>query len=116
MTNPNCLFCKIIAGELPAEMVYQDEQVSAFRDIHPKAPIHILIVPNRHIPSTNELGAGDVAVAGQLLAAAPKIAEIEGIFGRGYRLIANTGSDGRQEVPHLHIHLLGGQPMQHPLG
>ncbi|MBX3048799.1 MAG: histidine triad nucleotide-binding protein [Anaerolineales bacterium] len=116
MTEANCIFCKIIAGELPAEMVYQDEQVSAFRDLHPKAPIHILIVPNMHIPSTNQLTSQDVTIAGHLLAAAPKIAEIEGIFERGYRLIANTGSDGRQEVPHLHIHFLGGQPMQHPLG
>ncbi|MCW5875599.1 MAG: histidine triad nucleotide-binding protein [Anaerolineales bacterium] len=116
MRDPDCIFCKIVAGELPAEMVYQDEQVSAFRDIHPKAPIHILIVPNRHIPSTSELSLEDDALAGRLLTVVPGIVEAEGIAQRGYRLIANAGSDGRQEVFHLHIHLLGGQPMRHSLG
>lgn len=114
--NPDCIFCKIAAGEIPSTRVFEDEQVLAFRDIHPSAPVHILIVPKKHIASLNELESGDEHLAGRLLAAAREIAEQEGIADSGYRSIINTGPDGGQDVFHLHLHLLGGQRMRHPLG
>lgn len=112
----DCIFCKIIAGEIPGDKVYSDDRVTAFRDIHPVAPTHILIVPNRHIASVNELTEADEALAGHLLVTARKLAEQEGIAGDGYRLILNTGKHGGQEVHHLHLHLIGGQRMRHPMG
>ena len=114
--STDCIFCKIVAGELPSNQVYQDEWVTAFRDIHPLAPVHILIVPNKHLASANDLTEADVAVAGRMLTLAPELARQEGIDESGYRLVMNTGSDGRQEVFHLHLHLLGGQRMKNPLG
>lgn len=115
MTN-HCIFCKIIAKEAPATIVYADEQVTAFRDIHPVAPTHILIVPNRHIESVNFIEAEDEPLVGHLVAVAGKLARQEGIHHSGYRLIVNTGADGGQTVFHLHLHLIGGQRMQHPMG
>lgn len=112
----DCIFCKIVAGELPSNQVYQDEWVTAFRDIHPLAPTHILIVPNKHLASTNDLTPEDAAIAARMLTVVPELARQEGIDASGYRLIMNTGADGRQEVPHMHLHLLGGQRMQHPMG
>lgn len=112
----DCIFCKIVVGELPAEKLYQDEYVTAFRDIHPLAPIHILIVPNQHLVNTNELNQGQAVLAGRMLTIVPELAKEEGIDQSGYRLIMNTGRDGRQEVMHMHMHLLGGHPMQHPMG
>ena len=112
----DCIFCKIIAGEIPSTQVYNDDLVIAFRDINPKSPTHVLIVPTRHIPSTNELSDEDVLLMGHLFKAAKEIAKQEGIAESGYRLIMNTGPDGRQEVQHIHLHLLGGQKMQHPMG
>jgi histidine triad (HIT) family protein len=112
----NCIFCKIIAGSAPAKIVYRDEQVTAFRDIHPVAPIHILLVPNRHFDSLNELTAADQALAGTLLLTARQIAKQEGIAESGYRLILNTGYEGGQTVFHLHLHLIGGQHMRFPMG
>ena len=112
----DCIFCKIIAGEIPSTGVYRDELVTAFRDINPAAPTHVLIIPNQHIPTVNDLTAGDEQLMGHLFTAAKKIAEQEGIAESGYRLIMNTGPDGRQEVFHIHLHLLGGQKMRHPMG
>jgi histidine triad (HIT) family protein len=112
----NCVFCKIVKGEIPSEKLYSDELVTAFRDINPSAPIHILIIPNKHIPSVNDLTDADEQVMGHIFMAAKKIAKQEGIAESGYRLIMNTGSDGRQEVFHIHMHLLGGQKMRHPMG
>ncbi len=112
----NCIFCKIVAGTASAKIVYQDDQVTAFRDIHPVAPTHVLIVPNWHIDSLNELAEADQALAGTLLLAARKIAEQEGIAESGYRLILNTGYEGGQTVFHLHLHLIGGQRMRFPMG
>ena len=112
----NCIFCKIIAGTSPAQRVYEDDSVTAFRDIHPSAPVHVLIVPNRHIASVNELDEVDEALMGRLFTVARKIAKQEGIDQTGYRLITNTGPHGGQVVFHLHMHLLGGQRMRHPLG
>ena len=97
-------------------MLYQDEQVSAFRDIHPVAPTHVLVVPNRHIASVNDLAPEDEALVGRLFTVARQVARQEGIDGTGYRLIVNTGPHGGQVVFHLHLHLLGGQRMRFPMG
>jgi histidine triad (HIT) family protein len=105
------IFDQIVRGELPATIVYQDDLVTAFRDIHPLAPTHILIVPNKSIPTVNDLTEADEQVAGRLLLAARQIAEQEGIAESGYRLIINCNRDGGQEVYHLHMHLLGGRRM-----
>jgi histidine triad (HIT) family protein len=116
MLGNECVFCKIVAGELPADKVYQDEWVTAFRDIHPLAPTHILIVPNKHLTSTNDLTDDHTAMAGRMLTLVPQLAKKEGIEERGYRLIMNTGPDGNQVVMHVHLHLLGGHPMKHRMG
>jgi histidine triad (HIT) family protein len=105
------IFSKIISGEAPAAIVYQDDLVTAFRDINPAAPVHILIVPNKGIPTVNDLQAEDEPVAGRMLLAAAKIAAQEGIAESGYRLIINCNQDGGQEVYHLHMHLMGGRRM-----
>jgi len=112
----SCIFCKIISKEASATIVYTDEQVTAFRDIHPAARTHILIVPNRHIESVNTLEAGDEQLMGHLFTVASLLAKQEGIDKGGYRLITNTGSDGGQTVFHLHMHLIGGQRMRYPMG
>ena len=112
----DCIFCKIIAGEIPGDIVYRNDLVCAFRDINPVAPTHILIVPTRHITDNNDWGDDDGPTAAAIFTAVREIAEQEGIAEDGYRLIANTGPHGRQEVPHLHVHLIGGQRMQHPMG
>ena len=111
-----CIFCKIIQSESPSAILYRDEQVTAFRDAHPAAPVHILIVPNRHIVSVNELELGDEPLIGRLFSVAKQLAQQEGIRESGYRLIVNTGAHGGQTVPHLHLHLIGGQRMRHPMG
>ncbi|HBX70332.1 MAG TPA: hypothetical protein DEH25_13375 [Chloroflexi bacterium] len=116
MNKTDCIFCKILAGEIPSTQVYRDEQVTAFRDIHPAAPTHVLIIPNRHISSVNDVTEADEGLMGHLFTAAKQIAKAEGIAESGYRLIINTGPDGGQEVFHLHLHLLGGQRMRHPMG
>lgn len=113
---PTCVFCKIVAGESPAKIVFQDEQVTAFYDIHPAAPVHILITPNRHIASVNQLMDEDEALMGRLFTTAKRIAAQEGIAESGYRLIVNTNAHGGQTVFHLHMHLLGGSRMKYPMG
>lgn len=105
------IFSKIVSGELPATIVYQDDLVTAFRDINPVAPVHILIVPNKEIATVNDLTEADERVAGRLFLAARKIAEQEGIAASGYRLIVNCNHDGGQEVYHMHMHLVGGRRM-----
>ena len=112
----SCVFCKIANNEINSNIVYQDEQVTAFRDIHPVAPTHVLIVPNKHIESVNRLNSEDEALIGHLFTAARQIAVNEGIAENGFRLITNTGPDGGQTVFHLHLHLIGGQRMKHPMG
>jgi histidine triad (HIT) family protein len=109
---PPCPFCQIVAGQTPAEIVYHDEQVTAFRDIHPVTPVHLLIVPNRHIPSVSDLQPEDGELAARLFVVAGLLAEREGIRRSGYRLIANTGPDAGQSVFHLHLHLIGGRRMR----
>jgi histidine triad (HIT) family protein len=112
----DCIFCKIIAGDIPSTNVYHDDQVTAFRDINPAAPVHILIVPNKHIDSVNMLISDDEPLMGHLFLVAKQLAAQEGIAEDGYRLIANTGAGAGQTVPHIHLHLLGGAPMKHPMG
>ena len=112
----NCTFCKIIAGKAPSQKLYQDATVTAFRDIHPVAPTHVLIVPNKHIASTNDVTEQDEQLLGHMLTVVKPIAEEEGITESGYRLIVNTGPDANQVVFHLHLHILGGQRMQHRMG
>lgn len=105
------LFSKIVNGEMDADIVYQDDLVTAFRDINPAAPTHILIVPNEEIPTANDLSDEDQAVAGRMLVVASKLAKEEGIAEDGYRLIINCNEHGGQEVYHLHLHLIGGRPL-----
>jgi len=105
------IFSKIIRGEADAEIVYQDDRVTCFRDINPAAPVHILIVPNKEIATLNDLGEEDEALAGYMMLTARKLAREEGIDEGGYRLIINCNRDGGQVVDHLHMHLLGGRPM-----
>lgn len=108
----DCIFCAIVAGEIPSEHVYEDAEVVAFKDINPKAPVHVLIVPRRHIRSVNELTRGDAGLLGHLCLVARTIAEQLGVAESGYRLVSNNGPDGGQEVDHLHVHLLGGRQMR----
>lgn len=112
----SCIFCKIVKNEAKATIVYQDEQVTAFRDAHPVAPTHILIVPNRHIESVDALEREDEQLMGHLFTTARKLAEEEGIAKGGYRLITNTGPNSGQVVFHLHLHLIGGQRLRYPIG
>ena len=112
----DCLFCKIVKGEIPSTVVYQDEQVTAFRDINPVAPTHILVIPKKHIVSTNDVSEEDEQLLGHMLAVVKPIADKEGITDSGYRLIINTGPNANQVIFHLHLHILGGQRMQHPMG
>jgi len=112
----DCIFCKIIKGEIPSTNVFRDEQVTAFRDLKPAAPIHILLVPNKHIDSINTLTNDDEQLIGHLFTAAKQIAAQEGIAEGGYRLIINTNAHAGQTVFHIHLHLLGGAPMNHPMG
>jgi len=112
----DCLFCKIIAGEIPSAKVYEDEFVYAFRDIEPQAPVHILIVPKEHIASANELNEKNADVLSRIFLAAAKLAKEEGIAEDGYRIVNNCGFNGGQTVNHLHFHMLGGRSLAWPPG
>ncbi|MGH8230570.1 MAG: histidine triad nucleotide-binding protein [Steroidobacteraceae bacterium] len=105
------LFERIISGELPSTIVYRDDRVTAFRDIHPRAPTHVLIVPNKPIATANDVTAADEALVGHMILIAAQIARNEGIADSGYRLIFNCNRDSGMEVAHLHVHLLGGRPL-----
>lgn len=107
----DCIFCKIIEGTIPGTFLVQDEDVVAIRDIQPEAPTHVLVMPRRHLRSVLELEADDAPLAGRLFVVAAQVARQEGIDARGFRLIANTGSDGGQTVDHLHLHVLGGRSL-----
>lgn len=108
----DCLFCRIIAGESPTQMVYQDEAVVAFRDKFPKAPIHILIVPREHIPSLAQVGQEHSDLLARMMLLANRLAREEGIAERGYRLVTNSGLWAGQAIPHLHFHLMGGKALR----
>jgi histidine triad (HIT) family protein len=112
----DCIFCKIVSGDIQGNIVYRDEQTTAFRDINPAAPTHILIVPNKHIDSVNMLIVDDEPLIGHMFTTAKNIAAQEGIAENGYRLIINTNADAGQTVFHIHLHLLGGAPMKNPMG
>lgn len=113
--SADCLFCKIVAGTIPATRIYEDESCLAFPDVHPQAPVHVLVIPKEHIKSLAEVGAEHIALLGQLMAAAAEVARTEGLE-KGYRVVVNTGSDGGQTVGHLHLHVLGGRHMGWPPG
>ena len=104
-----CVFCKIVAGELPSDTLYQDDEVMAFRDINPLAPTHVVIIPKRHIASLAELSDDETSIIGHMARVANQLARQEGIDEKGYRLVVSSGEDGGQVVPHLHMHLLGGR-------
>ena len=112
----NCIFCKIVDGTAKAEIVFRDEQATAFRDLHPVAPTHILVVPNKHIESVNDITPDDESILGHLFLVTQQIAKQEGIAASGYRLIVNNGPDANQVVFHLHLHIIGGGRMRHPMG
>jgi len=116
MADNDCLFCRIAAGEIPARVAYEDNDVFAFHDVSPQAPTHVLIIPRRHIRSAAELSAEDGPLLGGMLAAATRIAEQEGVAGSGYRLVTNVGKAAGQSVDHLHVHLLGGRSLSWPPG
>lgn len=112
----DCLFCKMVAREIEPDVVYEDDDVLAFRDINPQAPVHILIIPKRHISTLNDLGEEDVPLIGRLSVAAATIARQEGIAEDGYRTLINTNREGGQVVFHVHMHLVGGRRMGWPPG
>lgn len=107
----DCLFCKMAAGEITPDIVYQDDEILAFRDINPKAPTHILIIPKKHIPSVAEAQAEDIALLGKIQLVAAQLAEELGLKAGGFRLVSNAGKNAGQEVFHLHYHLIGGAPL-----
>ena len=113
---PDCLFCKIITGEIPATLVHEDDRLVAFLDVNPQAPTHILIVPRRHIATLNALTARDDGIIGEMLRRAALIAADRGHAETGYRTVFNCNADGGQTVFHIHLHLLGGRAMQWPPG
>ena len=112
----DCLFCKIVSGEIPCDKIYENDKLIAFRDIDPKAPTHILVIPKKHIRSINELETSDQNLAGEILLAAKEIARIENIESSGYRTIFNTNNDGGQTVYHIHMHVMGGRQLHWPPG
>ena len=114
--SDNCIFCRIITHESPGKILYQDQQLTAFRDIHPVAPTHVLIVPNKHIASINDLEPADEPLIGKMFSLARQIAIQEGVDQSGYRLIINNGPHAGQAVFHLHLHVIGGQRMRFPMG
>ncbi len=116
MKHPHCIFCQIVEREEGAEIVYQDDEITAFRDINPQAPKHILIIPNRHIRSLAQIEAQDALLLSRMIQVANDLALKEGIATRGYRLVINCGPEAGQSVHHLHLHLLGGRPMRWPPG
>jgi histidine triad (HIT) family protein len=116
MFESTCLFCKIVAGEIPADVVRESDRVLAFRDIDPKAPVHILLIPKDHVESVAQLDDGSGGTLADLMQAATHLARAEGIDESGWRLVTNVGPDAGQAVFHLHFHLLGGRPMTWPPG
>ena len=116
MSTTDCLFCKIVRGEIQTELVHQDDAVTAFRDINPQAPTHVLLVPNEHVVSTNDLRPEHDALIGRLVRTAAEVADKEGSGQSGYRLLANCGPHAGQLVKHLHFHLVGGRQMGWPPG
>lgn len=116
MTGNDCLFCKILTGDIPADIIYESETAVAFRDINPQAPTHVLIIPRKHIATINDIEADDHAIVGSLYSAAREIAELEGFSDEGYRAVMNCNEAAGQTVFHIHLHLLGGRQFTWPPG
>jgi histidine triad (HIT) family protein len=114
--DPDCIFCKIVAQQIPSTRVYEDDTLTAFRDVSPQMPVHVLLVPNQHIANTTQLGPEHDALVGRLIRTAHAIATQEGVGDSGYRLVINTGPDSLNSVAHLHLHVLGGRKMGWPPG
>ena len=112
----DCLFCKIAAGDIPSDVVYEDDELFAFKDISPQAPVHVLIIPKKHITGMAALVEGDESLVGRIFLAAKRIAKDKSVFQCGYRMVANSGPDAGQAVDHLHFHLLGGRTLTWPPG
>lgn len=112
----DCIFCKIVEGEIPSDTIYQDEEITAFRDINPQAPVHIVIIPRKHIAALSDLSESESALVGRMVAVANKLAKKEGIADKGYRVTVNCGKEGGQLVPHLHMHLVGGRRLSDQVG
>lgn len=112
----DCIFCRIIAKDIPSKIVHEDEHTVAFDDVNPQAPVHVLVVPRRHVPSLNEAKAEDSALLGQLMRTCLAVAGEKGLSESGYRVVTNIGADGGQTVSHLHLHVLGGRAMRWPPG
>jgi histidine triad (HIT) family protein len=116
MPDTNCLFCRIIRGEIPGDFVHQDDRCVVIRDINPQAPTHVLVIPREHTASLDEATAGDEQVLGHLLRVGARVANAEGLEGSGYRTVINTGAGAGQSVFHIHVHVLGGRPLNWPPG
>ena len=116
MSGQDCIFCRIVDGDIPAEIIYQSESAIAFRDINPHAPTHALVIPRRHISTINDLNSGDTELVGSLFLAAKEIAQEEGLADDGYRVVMNCGEEAGQSVFHIHLHLLGGRVLNWPPG
>jgi histidine triad (HIT) family protein len=114
MSEPDCVFCKIVAGQIPAERLYEDEALVAFKDLHPQAPFHALVIPKRHLSTLNDFAADDADLAGAMLFAARRLATEHGL--PGYRVAMNVNKEGGQVVFHAHLHVLGGRPLKGSLG
>lgn len=112
----DCIFCKIINKEIPCQAVYEDDQILAFKDINPVAPVHILIIPKKHLASVNDLTEGDTGIIGKIFLVVKKLAAEFGVADSGYRVVTNTGAHGGQEVGHLHFHLIGGKELGKKIG
>ena len=112
----DCLFCKITAGEISPDLVYENESVLVFRDINPQAPLHVLVIPRKHISTANDVAAEDTGLVGEMLLAAQQVAAAEGYAESGYRLVMNCNADAGQTVFHIHLHLLAGRPLNWPPG
>jgi histidine triad (HIT) family protein len=114
--DPNCIFCQIVAGAIPSEQAYADDQVIVIQDLNPQAPVHLLVIPRRHVSGAADLDATDAALVVHMVAAANAVAAARGLTASGYRLVINQGTHGGQTVSHLHMHLLGGRQMHWPPG
>jgi histidine triad (HIT) family protein len=116
MAEQHCIFCQVVAGEISADIIYRDERALAFRDINPQAPVHVLVIPREHMDSLDDAAGRDESVLGHLLGVVSRVANAEGLSGSGYRTIINTGAGAGQSVFHLHLHVVGGRPLNWPPG
>jgi histidine triad (HIT) family protein len=112
----DCIFCNIVAGKIPSDIIYQDEEVIAFRDINPQSPVHLLVIPRKHFTSLTDLTEEEKPLMGHMITIANRLAKDEGIAETGYRLVINCGRQGGQLVPHLHLHVMGGRQLSGQLG